>query len=67
MISLTLTVILISLFSTSSCEFLFDSLRERLLGRIEVDLTEAKWMFLTALIIARNAEIVVDAAFDRLL
>ena len=57
MMSLILTVILTSLVVFG---FFLDSLLERLLGKIEGD-------FLTALIMAWKAEIVVDAAFDRLL
>lgn len=57
--SLTLIVILTSL------GFFLDSLRERLLGKIGEEFFNGK--FLTALIMAWKAEIVVDAAFDELL
>lgn len=59
MMSLTLIVILTSL------GFFLDSLRERLLGKIGEEFFNGK--FLTALIMAWRAEIVVDAAFDELL
>lgn len=59
MMSLTLIVILTSL------GFFLDSLRERLLAKIGEEFFNGK--FLTALIMAWKAEIVVDAAFDELL
>lgn len=59
-------VILIS--ASLVCEnFLFDGLRERVLGSKTEGDEEAKWMFLMTLIIAWKAEIVAEAAFDRLL
>jgi hypothetical protein len=60
--SLTLTVILISRGLLGGC--FLDSLRDRLLGKIEGDLTVVKGSFLTALITAWKAEILVDAAFE---
>ena len=74
--SLTLTVILISLiisFLVGVLLFFFEeSLRERLIrGKIEGGLTLTtllSWMVLMVLIMARKAEIVVEAAaLDRLL
>lgn len=60
--SLTLTVIFMSLGLLGW--FFFDSLRDRLLGKIEWDLTVVKGSFLTALITAWKAEILVDEAFE---
>lgn len=75
MMSLTLTVILISLIISFLVGVLFffeESLRERLIrGKIEGGLTLTtllSWMVLMVLIMARKAEIVVEAAaLDRLL
>lgn len=75
MMSLTLTVILISVIISFLVGVLFffeESLRERLIrGKIEGGLTLTtllSWMVLMVLIMARKAEIVVEAAaLDRLL
>jgi hypothetical protein len=62
--SLTLTVILISR-GLLGRRFFFDSLRDRLLGKIDWDLMVlVKGSFLTALIRAWKAENLVDAAFE---